>query len=108
MTLLCSLDEIPDNASKGFTLAERQLFAVRRNGALYLYENRCPHRGIPLEWQPDTFLDAEQQFIQCATHGALFQIDSGLCIAGPCNGAHLQPVAFELIDQQVVLSEASS
>lgn len=103
MTALCKLQDLADNAAKGFELDGRKLFAVRRGGDVYLYENRCPHKGIPLEWMPDTFLDPDKQFIQCSTHGALFTIDAGLCIAGPCNGAHLQPVAFELSDDQIIL-----
>ncbi|MEH6577422.1 MAG: Rieske (2Fe-2S) protein [Amphritea sp.] len=105
MTILCQLNDIAENTTKGFELAERKLFAVRQEGEIYLYENRCPHRGIPLEWMPDTFLDADKQFIQCSTHGALFKIDSGLCIAGPCNGDNLRPIPFEVIDQQIVIKE---
>jgi nitrite reductase/ring-hydroxylating ferredoxin subunit len=26
------------------------LFAVRRGGQVYVYINRCPHRGVGLEW----------------------------------------------------------
>jgi nitrite reductase/ring-hydroxylating ferredoxin subunit len=31
--------------------------------------------------------------IQCATHGALFLIESGECVAGPCAGQSLQALA---------------
>ncbi|MBQ0757012.1 MAG: Rieske (2Fe-2S) protein [Amphritea sp.] len=98
VTLLCRIDELPENGAKGFDLEQRKLFAVKRQGEVFLYENRCPHQGIPLEWMPDVFLDAEKQFIQCSTHGALFTIDQGQCIVGPCVGAKLQTIAFEIID----------
>jgi nitrite reductase/ring-hydroxylating ferredoxin subunit len=53
----------------------------------------CPHLGIPLNWAPERFLDLDGTLIQCSSHGALFQIDSGECIAGPCAWAtSLQPV----------------
>ncbi|WP_290703188.1 Rieske (2Fe-2S) protein [Amphritea sp.] len=97
-TLLCQLSELPEHGAKGFDLEQRKLFAVKRQGEVFLYENRCPHQGIPLEWMPDVFLDAEKHFIQCSTHGALFTIDQGQCIAGPCIGAKLQTIAFEIID----------
>ena len=29
---------------------------------------------------PNQFLSIDQQTIQCAFHGALFEIDSGLCV----------------------------
>lgn len=103
MTALCALNELTDNGAKGFDIAGRKLFAVRKGDSIYLYENSCPHKGIPLEWMPDTFLDPDKQFIQCSTHGALFTIDQGLCIAGPCNGASLKPVKFEVIDNRIVI-----
>jgi nitrite reductase/ring-hydroxylating ferredoxin subunit len=30
----------------------------------------------------------------CATHGALYEPDSGVCIDGPCRGTRLAPVAM--------------
>lgn len=104
MQPLCPASEITEQQSKGFEIDGRGIFAVRKNDQLYVYENRCPHRGVPLEWMPDTFLDPEKQFIQCATHGALFTIDAGLCIAGPCNGTSLEPVSFEVIDGQLCIA----
>lgn len=56
---------------------------------MYVYKNRCPHRGVGLEWLPDQFLDSSASLIQCATHGALFLIEDGECIAGPCEGKSL-------------------
>ncbi len=66
--------------------------AVRRSGQVYVYLNRCPHRGVPLEWHADNFLDSSASLIQCASHGALFLIESGECIAGPCEGKSLSPI----------------
>ena len=95
------ITQIPEAGSKGFQLGRQSLFAVRRGGRIFVYRNNCPHRGIELEWQPDQFLDAERQFIQCATHGALFLIDTGECISGPCVGDMLEAVNCEIIDDQL-------
>lgn len=89
MKFLCNSSELADAASRGFEVEGQKLLAVRRDGQVYLYLNRCPHRGIPLEWQPDRFLDDSASLIQCATHGALFLIENGECIAGPCAGQSL-------------------
>ena len=83
MIRLCAPNELTEGQSRGFELAELKLLVVRREGQVYAYQNRCPHRGIPLEWQPDQFLDHSNSLIQCATHGALFLIESGECVAGP-------------------------
>jgi nitrite reductase/ring-hydroxylating ferredoxin subunit len=90
MIRICASYELPEGQSRGFSVAGLALLAVRRNGQAYLYRNRCPHRGIGLEWQPDRFLDSSGSLIQCATHGALFLIESGECVAGPCAGQSLQ------------------
>jgi nitrite reductase/ring-hydroxylating ferredoxin subunit len=94
MLRLCAPDELAEGQSRGFEIAEEKLFAVRKDGQLYAYRNRCPHRGIPLEWLPDQFLDHSASLIQCATHGALFLIESGECVAGPCAGQALQELAI--------------
>ena len=49
------------------------------------------HDG-PLDWVPDQFLAPEKDMIQCATHGALFRIEDGHCLAGPCTGENLTPL----------------
>ncbi|KPW13210.1 Rieske region [Pseudomonas syringae pv. aceris] len=89
LIFLCTSSHLPEAHSKGFELGEHALFAVRRQGAVFVYKNRCPHRGIQLEWQPDQFLDGSASLIQCATHGALFLIENGECVAGPCEGQSL-------------------
>ena len=89
---LCKLDDLDDHCAMELTVEERQLFAVRQDNSIFAYWNLCPHRNSPLNWIPNQFLDTDNQLIQCALHGALFEIDSGLCIAGPCSGDSLQPV----------------
>lgn len=90
MHYLCPGAALGEGCSRGLRVADLSLLAVRRQGQVYLYENRCPHRGVPLEWQADRFLDSSGSLIQCATHGALFLIDSGECVAGPCAGQSLR------------------
>lgn len=93
MIRLCATAALPEGQSRGFTSSQSErLMAVRRDGRVYTYLNRCPHRGIALEWQPDRFLDDSGSLIQCATHGALFLIETGECVAGPCAGEALTAV----------------
>ncbi|WP_040265390.1 Rieske (2Fe-2S) protein [Pseudomonas rhodesiae] len=89
MKFLCSSVALAPNTSLGFDIDGCKLLAVRRDGIAYFYINRCPHRGVALEWQPGQFLDDSASLIQCATHGALFLIETGECIAGPCAGKSL-------------------
>jgi nitrite reductase/ring-hydroxylating ferredoxin subunit len=105
MTILCHIDDIAEGKSKGFTLGERFLFAVKKFGQIYLYENSCPHLGIQLEWTDDEFLDADGSLILCSMHGALFKIDDGLCIAGPCQGQALTTIEFQIDNDQIVIQD---
>ncbi|MBR9805004.1 Rieske 2Fe-2S domain-containing protein [bacterium] len=107
MLRLCHIDDIPDEASKGFQLDGLALFAVKKAGAVYVYKNQCPHLGVQLEWLDDQFLDSEQALIQCATHGALFIIESGLCVSGPCLGEQLQTVRHEIKDGNILVDLTS-
>lgn len=96
MIKLCHVEDLPENGSKGFLLGSINLFVARQDGGVGIYRNSCPHLGIPLEWQADRFLDDEGQYIQCSTHGALFRIDTGLCVSGPCVHEYLEAIPFSI------------
>jgi nitrite reductase/ring-hydroxylating ferredoxin subunit len=68
------------------------LFAIRRGDSVVVYVNSCPHIGVPLDWAPNRFLSTDRRHIVCSTHGALFEIDTGVCTAGPCFGDRLEKV----------------
>lgn len=80
-------------------------FAVRHEGEVRAYVNRCPHLGVELDWQPGEFFEESGLYFICSTHGAIFEPASGLCIAGPCRGASLQPIAVVEREGQVFLRE---
>lgn len=96
MQRLCHLQDLDNPGSRGFTLDGAAIFAVRHGARAFVYRNRCPHLGLPLEWEPHRFLDCDGELIQCATHGARFTIDAGTCVAGPCRGQQLQAIPCEL------------
>ena len=99
-TRLCCADEIPDGTARGFAVGERKLriLVARRGEALFAYINRCPHVGTPLDWSPDEFMDRTGRHLMCATHGALFSVEEGTCVAGPCQGDRLEPFPIALRD----------
>ena len=107
MISLLSVDDIVEGSSKGLEVNNLHMFAVKKDDQIYLYWNRCPHIGTPLEWEEDSFLDADGALIKCSTHGALFQIESGNCLSGPCRGKYLSAVPF-LIDNGMIMVEESA
>ena len=61
-------------------------FAVRFEGQVHAYLNRCTHVAMELDWQPNRVFDATGQWLLCASHGAAYQPDTGQCASGPCHG----------------------
>ena len=68
-------------------------FVVRFKGAPYAYLNRCPH--VPLEpaWAQGQLFASRRALLMCATHGAVYRPETGVCAGGPCRGAKLRPIA---------------
>ena len=100
---VCRLDELPEQSCRAFAVETAthsiEGFVVRIEGErIYAYENRCPHTGVPLNWQPDQFFDPENRFIQCSMHGALFEIGSGRCVYGPCVDQNLSALKLSVAE----------
>jgi nitrite reductase/ring-hydroxylating ferredoxin subunit len=104
---LCRLDELPAGSSRGFSLSTGEvrddIFLVRTQDGVFGYRNSCPHTGGPLDWVPNRFLNIDGTLIQCATHAALFRIEDGLCVQGPCVGRSLYALAVEVTREQVAV-----
>jgi nitrite reductase/ring-hydroxylating ferredoxin subunit len=107
--VLCSLAELEATGSRGFSIGEGDWplrgFIVKSTKGVAAYVNTCPHAGHPLNLRPDRFLTPDRSLILCASHGAAFTRDEGLCIAGPCPGQSLTPVPIELVGEYVLLAE---
>lgn len=101
----CSVADIPTDGAREIFVEGRGVVIVNRDGQYYAYANWCPHLGIELNFMPDQFMDSDNQFLMCANHGALFEVDSGACISGPCSGDHLKPVELTLDGEQILLGE---
>lgn len=105
---LCALDDLPDGDSAGYTVdtaeGRREVIVVRRGDDVHVYLNTCPHIGAPLDIIPGQFLDLEKNYILCANHMALFRIEDGHCIFGPCSGDDLEPVAAEVVGGDVYVT----
>ena len=87
------LDLVADGGARGYVLeiGGRRFhgFVVREGDAVRGYVDRCPHMGVPLARELDAYLSPISRHIACGWHGALFRVDDGACVAGPCAGAAL-------------------
>ncbi len=102
---LCNLDDIADGRSKGAVPDKRgrdRVLLVRQGERVYGYVNTCPHYDrAPMAWKKDEFLNGDHSKIVCASHGALFRIEDGVCELGPCLGQALEPVHLTVRDGAV-------
>jgi nitrite reductase/ring-hydroxylating ferredoxin subunit len=105
--VICPLHELADPGAKGFTLGSGDWplrgFVVRQGDCVRAYVNYCPHAGFPLNWTPDGFLAPEAPLILCAMHGALFEIETGFCVSGPCAGRKLRALPVSVAHGYVTL-----
>jgi nitrite reductase/ring-hydroxylating ferredoxin subunit len=70
-------------------------FALRFDGRVVAYLNRCLHVAMEMDWQPGRFLDTDARFIVCATHGASYEPADGRCVGGPCGRGRLTALAVD-------------
>lgn len=98
---LCTLETVADGAARNFVLqigeARFHGFVVRQGEQVRGYVDRCPHAGLPLAQKLDDYLTPAGDLIACSWHGALFDIDSGACVGGPCVGAALTPWPVQVL-----------
>ena len=108
--VVCALNDIPSQKARGFHLGvvndkgEPKLFpivVVRWGKQVFGYRNKCPHQGVNLDWEPNSFMDGSGLRLICGKHGSLFEIGTGRCSAGPCKGEHLEAVRLEIIDGDI-------
>lgn len=103
---LCRSDELPE---KGRALVfdvvhwrqPARAFALRFDGVVVAYLNRCVHVPAEMDWQPGEFLDSAREFILCSIHGAAYAPQDGRCLGGPCGRGRLTALRVAEHDGQV-------
>jgi nitrite reductase/ring-hydroxylating ferredoxin subunit len=106
--VICAFAELDDPGTRGFTIGAGDWplagFVVRRGPVVHAYRNRCPHAGHPLNLRPHRFLTPDGSLLLCNSHGAIFEIATGICVAGPCAGARLRPIPVTVERGYVLLA----
>ena len=94
------LDELESPGCREFSIGDGDWpfrgFIVRQGDDVFAYQNFCVHVGHPLNWSPNSFLTKDKTAIICASHGAMYEIESGHCVAGPGAGRALRKVDVEV------------
>ncbi len=100
------LELIAEGRARNFVLEMRagrfHGFVVRKGVSVFGYVDLCPHRALPLTQKLDQYLTPDGSLIVCDWHGALFKIEDGLCVGGPCKGQGLRPWPVKVVDGNIV------
>jgi len=107
-TVVCPLEALAEGTARACTVgsgtAARRIVVVRREDRVFAYLNRCPHEGIPLDWSAAGLLDREGRHLICNAHAALFEVEDGFCVEGPCAGDSLEAIPVSVTDGMILLS----
>lgn len=110
---ICSTYMIEDSHATGFLLMRREpdgspkpwpIIIARKGNQFFGYENACPHQGLRLDTVPGELMDEDGNFLACGNHQAKFDLDTGHCFIGPCQGQALTPIPLIIDDGDVCLS----
>ncbi len=97
---LCQLASLPDGGAKGFDpdgTGSDTLFLVRQGQEVHAWLDACPHmEGAAMAWRKDAYLSGDGRHIVCHAHGARFDIRTGQCLLGPCEGDALTSVPLHI------------
>jgi nitrite reductase/ring-hydroxylating ferredoxin subunit len=106
---ICGKRDINDRRGKSFPLLRNwddgkarpwDVFIARFGKKYFAYENSCPHSGQRLDWEKANFYEPNyMKTLMCGKHGAQFEVETGLCISGPCKGESLKKVEC-LVDDE--------
>ena len=85
---------------------EREGFVIRWDGRIVAYVNECRHIPTTLDWKENEFLSRDRCYLQCATHGALYDVATGRCLAGPPAGQNLKSLPVRIANDRIIVTIA--
>ena len=106
--VVCRADALGEKQTAKFRIGRgrqaREGFVIRHEGVLHAYRNECRHIPMTMDWVENRFLSRDGCYVQCATHGARYQIDTGLCVDGPPLGEKLRSLPVEEVDGEIFVT----
>ena len=75
-------------------------FVVRYAGGVHGYLNQCAHVPMEMDWQEGQFFESSGLYLMCATHGAIYEPDTGRCVAVPFAEPQLSQRVLQVLSLQ--------
>ena len=105
--VVARVGEVQPGQTRKFMLeidgCEEECFLVNVDGTLHAYVNRCLHVPMTLDWVENQFFTEDRRYIQCATHGACYEPDTGECVSGPPCGKFLIRLPLTIAGDEIVV-----
>ncbi|WP_245287054.1 Rieske 2Fe-2S domain-containing protein [Bradyrhizobium sp. Tv2a-2] len=111
--VICGFNDIQSKGAAGFHLMiidedgshkPWSIVVVRWGRRVFGYVNKCPHKDINLDWEPNQFLDPAGVRLMCGKHGSTFELGTGRCVDGPCKGHALTPVRLTVLGGEICVT----
>lgn len=110
---ICGFNDIPSRRAMGFHLVILDedgshrpwpIIVVRWGKQVFGYLNRCPHKGVNLDWDRNQFLDPSGIRLMCGKHGSAFELGTGRCVDGPCKGSGLTAITLTVLEGDICVT----
>ena len=103
---LCRSEDLVERGrAHGFDVLQwrepARAFALRFDGQVVAYLNRCAHVPTEMDWQEGEFLDRDKRYIMCSIHGAVYDPLTGRCVTGMCGRMGLTKIEVTEREGQV-------
>ena len=117
MERIASVEEVPEGGTFVFRLRNgdeelcpeadgevEEAILTRTDGEVHGWINRCQH-WTDVRLDDGEGAETRNGEIICEKHGAYFEMDTGYCNYGPCEGSRLPSVDVEERDGEVFLAD---
>ena len=105
-TFVANAIDVPKGATSLQVLSVAGAFPmilVRRPDRFFAYVNACPHQYLPLDYRGPQILSAAGDQLMCTSHGAMYDLETGVGTSGHGLGSSLDSVPLELTDDGRIL-----
>ncbi|MGA8172650.1 MAG: Rieske 2Fe-2S domain-containing protein [Methylocystis sp.] len=111
--VICAIESVARGQARPFSLSRVcddgttrpfSIFVLRTQSDQCLgYVNVCPHQGAWLNIGDGNFFSEDGERLRCGRHNAEFEIETGLCVKGPCRDKMIETIALVVMDGDVCL-----
>lgn len=101
--VICSTGDVADGVVISLSLGDYPVLVSRRNGAVVVFVNACPHQFLPLD-QRGNIISANGSRLICSNHHAEFDRDTGKGLEGEGIGCRLSLVPTTERDGMIVVT----